>query len=72
MIKYPYVIFCGGFATMTRISEHGARGLNKKTNKWQIIDKNAKYIIKKRKGVLYDLFSNLNLPTIARQKGLII
>ena len=70
---YEYEIFHGRETTMKMISENGARGLNPKTHKFQIIDKYAKYQIRiDKSGVTGTLLSNKNLIKIAEQKGLIL
>lgn len=57
---------------MDNIMQHGARGLNKKTMRWQVIDKSAEYEVKKSDNSgLYFLTSNKNLLKIAEEKNLI-
>lgn len=81
--KYIYEVFVGSEKTMNSIKEKGARALNLKTNKWQIIDKDAKYFIRIDKTIPDEysetgftncctLLSDKDLRTIAKEKGLII
>ena len=70
--EYKYVVFCGQYAVMKAILEKGARALNPKNHKYQIIDKNAKYKILKDKTGFYELRSNKDLRKIAKENGLIL
>ena len=70
--EYKYVVFCGQYEVMNAIAEKGARGLNPESNKYQIIDKNAKYKILKDKTGFYELRSNKDLRKIAKENGLIL
>ena len=67
-----YTVFCGGKETMEAIASHGAKGLNPRTMKYQIIDKNAQYEVVKTGEVLHDLLSDIDLRGIAEKKGLIL
>lgn len=83
-----YEVFCGSEKAMNMIMKKGAKGLNPKTNKWQLIDKNAEYKVridkvipadenyKKTYGeshiVFASLLSNKDLRKIAEEKGLIL
>lgn len=71
-----YEIFIGAKSTMESYAATGARGLNRKTMKYQIIDKTAKYEVRKTEtkepSELYSLYSNLDLHNIAKEKNLII
>jgi hypothetical protein len=67
-----FVVFCGSKDTMEKISERGARALNPKTMKYQLIDKSAKYSVVKSGHVLYDLVADIDLRRIANEKGLIL
>jgi hypothetical protein len=69
---FKYEIFCGAECTMKDIAKRGATGLNTKTHKWQIIDKTAKYEVRKsNSSSLYFLFSDKDLHAIAEEKGLL-
>lgn len=70
--EYKYVVFCGQYEVMNAIAEKGARALNPESNKYQIIDKNAKYKILKDKTGFYELKSNKDLRKIAQENGLIM
>lgn len=65
-----FSIYCGAFETMKKVAFKGANALNPKTNKWQKIDKTAKYYIMPD-GIGATLYSNLDLKQIAKEKGLI-
>lgn len=83
-----YEVFCGSEKTMLMIMERGAKGLNPRTKKYQIIDKNAKYKVRidniieadkeyqKEYGEKYikcaTLLSDKDLRKIAKEKGLIL
>jgi len=76
-----FEVFCGSKETMEMIASKGARGLNPKTMKWQVIDKTAQYEVREDKRfldeegnehIMADLLSNLDLRTIAKEKGLIL
>ena len=83
-----YEVFCGSEKAMQMILKNGARGLNPKTNKYQIIDKEAKYKVRideimkadeeyeKKYGEKYiklaTLLCNKDLRKIAEKKGLIL
>jgi hypothetical protein len=71
-----YEIFCGAKDTMEDIAKRGARALNRKTMRWQVIDKTALYEVRqtetKEPSTLHSLFSNLDLRQIAKEKNLII
>lgn len=78
-----YEIFVGGEEAMQMMADHGAKALNPKTMRWQIIDKNAKYIVRIDKTISDDIsptgFTNMatllcdkDLRSIAKQKGLIL
>ena len=73
-VGYPYRIFCGHVETMRRVAEHGARALNTKTHKWQVVDKTAKYLVVEDNvgNGAADLFSNLDLRKMAKDRGMII
>lgn len=66
-----YEVYCGAFETMKEVAIKGAKGLNSKTHKWQIIDTTAKYYIMPD-GIGAILYSNLDLHKIAKEKELII
>ena len=69
---FPFHIHCGNVVTMNIIALHGARGLNVKNNRWQVIDKSAKYkIVLDGTDGGADLFCDIDLRKIAREKGLI-
>ena len=70
--EYKYVIYCGQYEVMKAITEKGARALNPNSNKYQIIDKDAKYKILKDKTGFYELRSNKDLRKIAKENGLIM
>lgn len=70
--EYKYVVFCGQYEVMKAIAEKGARGLNPESNKYQIIDKNAKYKILKDKTGFYELKCDKDLRKIANENGLIL
>lgn len=70
--EYKYVVFCGQYTVMKAILEKGARALNPNGNKYQIIDKNAKYKILKDKTGFYELRSDKDLRKIAKENGLIL
>lgn len=70
--EYKYVIYCGQYEVMKAIAEKGARGLNPESNKYQIIDKNAKYKILKDKTGFYELKCDKDLRKIANENGLIL
>ena len=65
-------IFCGAEKTMRDIAEHKVKGLNWKTHKYQIVDKNAKYKVKHYKKSIWLLMSDMDLRKIAAEKGLIL
>ncbi len=67
---FKYEIACGSFEAMKRLKEHGVKGLNVKTHKFQIIDKNAEYEIVQIDHLFY-LKSDKNLLQTAKEKGLI-
>lgn len=69
-----YEIFCGSYNAMKMIASNGAKALNRKTKKFQIIDKKAKYKIEKDSDsdILYILKCNKNLRKIAENKNLIL
>lgn len=67
-----YVIFCGAKSTMESIAAHGAVGLNRETNKWQIISKEAEHEVVSSSGILWELRSNIDLQRVAKEKGLIL
>ena len=70
--KYKYVIYCGQYEVMKAIAEKGARALNPKNHKYQIIDENAKYEIVKDENGFYELRSDKDLRKIAKENGLIM
>jgi len=70
-LNKKYDIACGSYAAMVMIKERGFKGLNPRTNKFQIIDKNAKYEIVED-GIGCTLKSDKDLRKIAKEKGLII
>ncbi len=88
MIEGWYEVFCGSYEAMKKIAENGAKALNYKTNRFQIIDKTAKYKVRidniieadkayqEKYGEKYiktaTLLSDKNLRQIAKEKGLII
>lgn len=67
-----YVVFCGQYEVMKAITEKGARALNPKNHKYQIIDENAKYEIVKDKSGFYELKCDKDLRKIAQENGLIV
>ena len=67
-----YVVFCGQYEVMKSILEKGARALNPKNHKYQIIDENAKYEIVKDENGFYELRSDKDLRKIAKENGLIL
>lgn len=76
-----YEIFCGSKSTMENIAKKGAKALNPKTMKWEVIDRNAQYSIKEDFRIIDDegnerigatLLSNIDLRSIVKEKGLII
>lgn len=67
-----YVVFCGQYEVMKSILEKGARALNPKNHKYQIIDENAKYEIVKDENGFYELKSNKDLRKMAKENGLIL
>lgn len=70
--EYKYVVFCGQYEVMKAITEKGARALNPKNHKYQIIDENAKYKILKDENGFYELRSDKDLRKIAKENGLIM
>ena len=70
--EYKYTIFCGQYKVMKAIADKGAKGLNPKTNKYQIVDKNAKYEIVKDESGFYELKCDKDLRKIAQENGLIM
>lgn len=74
--KFEFEIFCGAKETMDSISKRGAKALNRKTTKHQVIDRSAKYEVRKTdtkfKSSLYSLYSDKDLHAIAKEKGLIM
>lgn len=70
--EYKYVVFCGQYEVMKSILEKGARALNPKNHKYQIIDENAKYEIVKDENGFYELRSDKDLRKIAKENGLIM
>ena len=73
-IKYIYPIFCGSLNAMKMIKEKGAKALNPKTMRFQLIDKEAKYDIRIDNGEIKSatLMSDRDLVKIAKTKGLIL
>lgn len=83
-----YEVFCGSYEAMKMIADRGAKALNSKTHKFQVIDKNAQYKIridnvleadnnyKNKYGVskivCATLLSNKNLRKLAKKKNFII
>ena len=83
-----YEVFCGSAKAMLKIMEIGAKGLNPKTRKFQIIDKKARYKVRIDKIIEADelhqkkygekhiklatLLSDKDLRKIAEEKGLIL
>lgn len=78
-----YNIFVGSADTMNKIANRpqGAVALNRKTMKWQTIDKDAKYEVRIDKVIQDDegnniecatLLSDLDLHSIAKEKELIM
>ena len=86
--QIKYEIACGSYKAMEMLKLHGVKGLNHKTHKNQIIDKNAQYKIRIDKILKADkeyqkeydekyikfatLLCNKNLIQIAEKKGLIL
>lgn len=70
--EYKYVVFCGQYEVMKAIAEKGARALNPKNHKYQIIDENAKYEIVKDENGFYELKCDKDLRKIAQENGLIV
>lgn len=80
-MEFNFEVNCGSREAMEMIAERGKTALNPETMKWQIIDSNAKYQIRVDK-VIKDsetgkdiecctLLSNMDLRSIAKEKGLI-
>lgn len=76
-----YLVYAGSLETMQLVSKRGVKGLNRKTRKWQVIDKDAQYTIMNvqefvsREGEPYttaELYADRNLHEIAKVKGLIL
>lgn len=76
-----YEIFCGSKETMESIAKKGAKALNPKTMKWQVINQEAQYEVREDKTIYDDdgkphicatLLSNMDLRAIAKEKGLTI
>lgn len=80
VLYFPFRVCTGGLETMTKIAQKGLKGLNGKTMRYQVIDKNAHYlVIKDREPIVSEeygvqwlatLYSDLDLQKIAEQKGL--
>ena len=88
MNKFIYEVACGSYKAMQILKENGVKGLNPKTHKYQIIDKNAQYKIRIDKILKADaeyqkeydekyikcatLLCNIDLIQIAKEKELIL
>ena len=72
--NFPFEIFCGEKITMDRIAQRGAKALNTKTMRYQIVCKTAKYKVIKQENsdISYSLFSDVDIRKLAKQKGFII
>ena len=66
-----YEIFCGNYEIMKKYKKNGVKALNRKTMKFQIVDKDAKYEIIK-KDEMYVLTCDKDLRKIAKEKDLIL
>ena len=75
------MIRCGSIEGMELIAKRGVKGLNRKTHKWQVVDKDAKYEVRNQhyytndEGEAYDtaeLFVDRDLKAIAKEKDLIL
>lgn len=80
--KIWYPVLCGALSTMESYVRHGVPGLNPKTMRWELIDRDALYTVRIDKkiedssaeggtAVLGTLLCDRNLKAIAQQKGLI-
>lgn len=69
-----YPVFVGAKETMEKIALRGARALNPKTMRFQLIDKLARYEVRKHHsgGLLYSLMSNIDLLKVANDNGLTV
>ena len=71
MVRKKYEVAVGTKRAMGILKKHGFRGLNPRTMRYQVIDKNAKcQVVKDQPG--YALHCNKNLRAIAKRKGLIM
>jgi phage-related protein len=75
-----YLVNVGSKDTMELIASRGKKGLNPKTHKWQVIDKDARYEIANVQEFISDegepyttaeLYADRNLKEIAKAKSLI-
>jgi len=82
-----FEVYIGSHDTMGKIAQRGATGLNRKTMRYQVIDKTAKYSIvdtchkdcvsysdcqAKGHSPCATLYSDKDLRAIAKEKGLIM
>jgi phage-related protein len=80
-VTIQYMVYCGSLDTMELIAKRGVKGLNPKTHKWQVVDKDAQYEVKEINHYVNDegapyacatLYADRNMREIAKGKGLIL
>jgi hypothetical protein len=70
---FKHRIYVGEKATMVSAANSGVKALNPKTMRFQLIDKDAKYLVMApdvEGSILYSLYSDRDLVAIAKGKGL--
>ena len=67
-----FIVLYGAEHTMKRVAQKGCTALNRNTMRYQLIDKAAQYTVHRVSGDLFVLKSDKDLPSIAKNKGLIL